>query len=92
MNIGITTITDNIGMHFDKVMVLLAGAGGLCFYGKDFKLGIIMHFIAFGLLFLWFYNAGYEYTLPLILMFSFLVLLSLSMYFGFGSSQSQGIL
>ena len=87
MNMGIETITDNVGMSFDKILVLIVGAGGLCFYAKDFKLGLMLHFLAFGLLFAWFYVAGIPYELAETLMFVCLVLLALSLYATFGQYQ-----
>ena len=91
MNIGIETIASNVGMTFENILILLCGVGGLVFYAKDFKLGLMLHFIIYGLLFAWFYYVGYIYEIAETLMFVFLVILSLSLYATFGQSEG-GIL
>jgi len=80
MNIGITNIINNLGMGFENIILLCVIIGGFIIYAKDFKLGLIMHMIATGLLFMWFYQQGYNYVPSLISFFLFLITLSLSLY------------
>ena len=67
-------------MNFENVVLLLVLLGGLVFYARDFRIGALMHFLGLGLIFMWFYNAGYNYTPALVFFLIFLVILSLGLY------------
>jgi len=80
MNVGITTMIQNLGMSFESIALLLVIIGGFTFYAKDFKLGVIMHLIFTGLLFMWFYAQDMNFVPSLVSFLIFLVTLSLSLY------------
>lgn len=75
-----TQVPSNVGMGFEMIITLLILCGGGAFYAKDFKIGILLHLLGFGLEFMWFYAAGLNYAIPLTLFFMFLVITSLSLY------------
>lgn len=75
-----TTVPNNVGMSFELIITLIMLFGGAPFYAKDFKLGMLIHLLSFGLEFMWFYEAGLNYGIPLTLFFMFLVITSLSLY------------
>ena len=85
---GIDLIVANVNMSFEWIMIMLIAVGGLIFYAKGATVGMMMHMIGFALLFVWFYEAGYLWANPLILMCIMLVLLSFTLYFS--SRQTQG--
>lgn len=62
------------------LILLLVGFGGLIVYAKDVKLGLVFHFITFGLTTMWFYNAGWTYKNAAILMFISLILMAFTIY------------
>ena len=74
------TIADNVGVSFESLIILLLFIGGIIFYARDFKVGLLLHWFAFGLSFLWFYFQGLNWTIALVLFFMFLVLIALSFY------------
>lgn len=89
MNIGISAISGYVGMGFENICLLIMIVGGLIFYAKDFRLGVIMHFIGSGLLFLMFYALNMNYSTALILLFFWLTVLTLTLYFS-AKTSSQG--
>lgn len=82
-------VVDNLGMSFENVILLLVFLGGLIFYSRDARIGIILHFFLYAGCFAWFYSAGLIYGGALILMFMFLVFLALSLY-AVDAKASQG--
>lgn len=89
MNLGITNLSANMGMDFSTIILIAVMIGGLIFYAKDFKIGLIMQFLMSGLLFMWFYSAGWNYVPALIIFFITLIAMSLSL-FAVAKSGSQG--
>jgi len=81
MNLGIQTVTTNLNMGFENIIILIVILGGLIFYAKDVKLGFIMGFLMFAAVFMWFYAAGLFYTLPLMLSLGHFVMMCFSLYF-----------
>lgn len=76
----ILDIANNVGFSWETIVIIIALAAGFVFYSSSFSIGSLLHFTAFGLIFLWFYTAGYNYTTPLILMFIFLIIMCFSLY------------
>lgn len=77
---AIVLVANNIGMSFENVITLITCLGCLVFFAKDFKLGIMLLFIMNGGLFIWFYEAGYNFVPPLVIFFLALVIMALSLY------------
>jgi hypothetical protein len=88
MNLGVDLITNNVGMSFENVCVLVVALGGMIIYARNAMVGIMLHMLAFALLFVAFYEFGLDYTLPLILTCVMVVVLTLTLYL---SSQSSGV-
>lgn len=78
--IGLETLSTNLAMTFENIVLLVVVLGGLIFYAKDFTLGLILHMFATGLLFMWFYAADYNYVPALVLTLMFFVCMCLSLY------------
>lgn len=91
-NIGIQTIVANLGVSFEWVVTIVIFFGGILFYAKDYKLGVIMHFFSFALLFAWFYYAGYNYTPVIVLFFIFLIIMALSLYTISSNKKTTGLI
>lgn len=70
----------NIGLSFQDTILLIVAVGGIILYAKDFKIGVILHLIAFSLLFIWFYIQGWDWSRPLMAALVMIVLLALSIY------------
>lgn len=79
MNIAITTLSNNLGMSFENIMLMVIVLGGFIFYVQDVKLGMILHVLMTGVLFMIFYNFALNYVFSLVTMFIFIVLLSLTL-------------
>lgn len=77
---GLSMLITNVGMSFENIVLLIIIVGGMIFYAKDFKLGLVIQFLGSGVLFLWFQSAGYNYTPSLITFFITLVLMCFSIY------------
>lgn len=80
MNLGIQTLVNNLAVPFEVTIMFIIVTGSIIFFAKDFKLGTVMLMVISGLVFLWFYNMGYNYALPLVLFFISLVMLALTLY------------
>jgi hypothetical protein len=89
VNIAIGQIAINVGMSFENICLLLTSIGGLIFFAKDFRIGVIMQFIGSGLLFMLFYSMNGDYGSALILLFFWLTVLTLTIYFS-AASKRQG--
>lgn len=73
-------MASNLGVSFEWVVLFVILFGGGIFCAKNFQLGMIMYFIAFGGAFMVFYQWGLNYVPALILFFMSLVVMSLSLY------------
>lgn len=80
MNIGFINMVTNLGMSFESIIILILLFAGLVFYASDFKLGLIMHMIAFACVFIWFYQIDLNWAVPLTLFFMCLIALSFTLY------------
>jgi hypothetical protein len=77
---GINLIQQNTGVSFEWYVLLIIILGSLIFMAKDFKLGLIILFTLSAAVFVWFYQMGYEWTMPLATFFISLILLALSLF------------
>lgn len=83
-----TTIGSNTGVGFENALLLIVALGGFIFYADDFKKGIVLHFIFFGLLFMYLFWLDLNYAPTLVAFFITLVLMSFTLY---ASSKSQTV-
>ena len=90
MNIGIEKIIQNLGLDFESIILILVVCGGFIFYGKDFKLGVVMQLIGTGCLFIWFYESGYNYIPSLTVFLMTIVMLSFSLLLTAKHTQAGG--
>lgn len=75
-----TTVAQNAGTNFEVMIVLIAFFGGLIFYAKGFQVGTVSNLIIYGGIFMWFFEAGLNFTIPLILFMMYIVMMALSLY------------
>lgn len=90
LNAGLELITGNLGIGFPDIILLVVILGGLVFYAKDFRLGLIIHFIFSGLIFMWCYGMSWNYAPSLIFMLVCLVGLTLTLFASAGAGK-QGV-
>jgi hypothetical protein len=76
---GVTLVESGAYMSIENILMLIFALGGLMFYAKDLKLGLIMHFILFSGLFMMFYALNWRWITPLIISLVFLVFISLTL-------------
>jgi uncharacterized protein YacL len=88
MNIGITQIIENIGVSFESTIMLIAVIGGLIFFARGFKLGLIIQLVIHTMLFMWFYTAGYDWIAPITVVLITIVLLTFSLI---SNNRTKGI-
>lgn len=92
MNIGIDTLIGNVGVSLEWLVCMLAFFAGLVFYAKDYKLGVVMQFFVFSLIFMWFYTKDYNYFIPAVFMFLSLILMSFSLFFADKDASRSGFI
>lgn len=80
MDLGITKIVENLGLSFETLVVIVYLFGSLIPFAKDFRLGILLKFFGAGCIFAWFYYAGFDYTVVLVIFFIDLIVMSLALY------------
>lgn len=73
-------VASNVNMTFENIITLLVTLGGFIFYARDVRLGLVLHMVMYSLVFMWFYEAGLNYSMPIILMFISLVFLAFTLY------------
>ena len=76
----LTFMTEQLGMNFENVILIVLVIGSLVFFAKDFRLGALILFILSGAVSMWFYNAGMDYVNPLIVMFLDLIVLCFTLF------------
>jgi hypothetical protein len=85
MNDGFILLANNVGMGVSDIITLVVCLGLLIFFALDFRLGVLLMFMANLTLFIWFFNVpeswGWGWPLPLTISLISLVLLSFSLYF-----------
>lgn len=87
-----TQAANNVYMSFENVILLLAFFGGMIFYSRDFRIGAILHFVVFALIFMWFYTGSLNYYGALTLAFMFLVIMAFSFYAVDSQAQTGGLI
>lgn len=85
-------VAGNVFITFENLILLLVFLGGLIFYARDARIGAILHFVAYALVFMWFYEAGLFWYGALILMFIFLIFLAFSLYAVDSQAQKGGLI
>lgn len=90
MWLGIERIVEHLYLNFESVILFVTMCGGLIFYGKDFRLGVVIQAVISAGLFIWFYEAGYNWTPSLIVFLITIVLLTFSLLFTAKSSYHGG--
>jgi hypothetical protein len=80
MNIGLSMITDNIGMTLEGVVLLIGTLAAVIFAAKDFKLSIIVMFITNALMFIIFHEVGLNWNIALTMLMLDFVIMVLTLY------------
>ena len=76
MNIGITLLTENLGISFEAILALALIVGSLMFYALKFEIGNIFLLLTSGAVFVWMYSSGYNYVYSIILVFISIIFMS----------------
>jgi hypothetical protein len=84
-------LTDNIGVMYEHVLLLVVVLGGFIFYARYFKIGLMLHFACVGVLFTYFYQYNLYYVSSLAVFFMFFVIMVLSLYASGRVSRTGGI-
>ena len=87
----ITTATNGIGMSFEYLVVFVLTLGSLLFIAKDFKLGMIALFVSMAGVFIWFYEVGLNWSIPLTLLLITLVVMAFTIFATDKTSATGGI-
>jgi hypothetical protein len=87
---GITVALDNLGVSFEVLIIIVFIAGMPIFYAKDTRIGHLMLFILSTGIFIWFYTAGYQWSIPLSIALVAIVLLAFSLLSGM-QTKSVGV-
>jgi len=74
------TLASNLGMTFGGVVTILFTVASIIFMAKDFTIGMFMFILTQAGIFIWFYQAGLNYAVPLILFFLGIVIISLNLF------------
>ena len=86
----VTAVVDNVGVSFEWIILLIFIVANIIFFARDFKIGIITLMITMAGVFVWFYQANYNWVLPLSVFFISLVILSLTLFAVNKSSATGG--
>lgn len=92
MNNAFLLIEQNLGISTEGTIVLIVFFGVVAaFYARDFKIGAILGMIGFAAIFVWFYVAGWNWQLPLIISLIQLVILALILFFTQKTANIYGV-
>lgn len=76
---GIDTVTNNLGMSFETIILIVVLLGTLVFYAKDFRLGLVLSFFLSALCMVWFYVLEVNYVPALVFTILFLIFMSFNL-------------
>jgi hypothetical protein len=82
----------NLGVTFQFIIILVFSVGSFIFIAKDFTIGMMVFLLTHASIFIWFYEAGFNYYVPLTLFFMGLVILSLNLYSHLKQSNIGGVI
>ena len=86
----IITITNNLGMNLEGILLLVVMLMSVIAYAKDVRLGLLMGMILTGILFIIFYEFELDYSAALIMFFIHFAVLALTILsMGRQSSNSE---
>lgn len=77
---GVSLLSENVGMGFELLMLFVLTLGGVVFMARDFKVGLIYEFVVSGVLFVWYYQSGWNHVPALVALFLNVVLLVFSLW------------
>ena len=86
------TLAANLGVTFGGLAVTILTVGSFIFMAKDFTIGMFMFLLTQAGTFIWFYQVGFNYHIPLVLFFIGLVIMSLNIYSHFQQARVGGII
>lgn len=81
-------VATNLATSWDLLLIIIFNVGTFVFFAKDYKIGVVLSFFINGLLSLWFYNDGMNWSITLVLMIISFVVMSLTFYI---SAQTEKI-
>lgn len=92
MMLGITQVVENIGIgSFENLILLIMSACHIVFFAAGFRKAIVIYFVLSAAIFMWFYEAGYNWVKALIVMLMTFVVMALTLYFAAKQSKSVGM-
>lgn len=80
LKFGVQQLVDNVGMGYEWIILLIAILAALIIAAKHFQISMIVLMVSMGAVFVWFYERGFNWTLPLVVFFMSLIVLALSLY------------
>lgn len=83
VEVVIETITQNLGIAYEDLVLLMTLLGSLIIFAKDFRIGFIFISTVTAGLTIIFYELGMSYVKSLIVMLTSFVLMSLSLYISY---------
>jgi len=89
-NVGLTLIATNLGMSLENIILFIIMVGCIVFFAKDFKLGVVLSFVAAACSFMLFYALEWDWSNALIVMFLCLILMAISLFFVGGVTGNSG--
>lgn len=72
-------IFENINVSAEWTLFIIALCGSLIFFATDFKLGLVLNFLVFSLLFLYMYHEGLNYVPFIVVALISLVIMSITL-------------
>lgn len=90
LRFGLDMVFTNIRVSFEWTVVLVLLLASFVIAGRQFQIAMIVLFSTMAGVFIWFYETGLNWTLPLIVMIMALVVLALSLYTTNATSQTGG--
>lgn len=91
MNETLLWVASNLGISLETLAYLIFTCLSLIPFARGFKEGVSIGFFGSGLMSLWFYAAGYNYSLFLITMFMYFILMCFSLFAMVRASKMGGI-
>lgn len=91
MGLGIDLFINGLGVTLETLICIFFFMGGIIFYVKDFKLGVMLHLITFVSITLVFIERNLNYKLSITIMFMIFILFVFTIIFFQKSTQPQGV-
>lgn len=89
-SLGLDNVFTNIGLSFEWTIFIIVFLAAIIMASKSVQIALITLMVSMATLFVWWYNKGYDWTIPFIMFIFSIVLQALMLFFVSNTSKTGG--